>query len=82
MEYFLDSPLIAFQAWLTRDERVMASRINMTYNRPEQFKPTCGTSDPGVMQVECEIHVLVTKLSLVYDDYLTHAAAAFLLWPF
>ena len=34
-----------------RDERVMAASINATYSRPEKFKPSCGTSDPGIMQV-------------------------------
>ena len=29
----------------------MAARINMTYSRPDTFKPTCGTSDPGIMQL-------------------------------
>ena len=38
------------QSWLTREERQMAARINMTYARPEQFKPSCGTSDPSIMQ--------------------------------
>ena len=39
------------QSWLTREERQMAARINMTYARPEQFQPSCGTSDPSIMQV-------------------------------
>ena len=43
--------LLLLQARLTRDERRMAATINMTYDRPDQFKPTCGTSDPGIMQV-------------------------------
>ena len=34
-----------------RDERAMAASINATYSRPEKFKPSCGTSDPGIMQV-------------------------------
>ena len=42
---------LPLQSWLTRDERQMAARINMTYARPEQFQPSCGTSDPSIMQV-------------------------------
>ena len=42
--------LLLLQAWLTREERQMAARINMTYARPEQFQPSCGTSDPSIMQ--------------------------------
>ena len=34
-----------------RDEIAMAASINATYSRPERFKPSCGTSDPGIMQV-------------------------------
>ena len=34
-----------------RDERAMAASINASYSRPERFKPSCGTSDPGIMQV-------------------------------
>ena len=41
---------LLLQSWLTREERQMAARINMTYARPEQFKPSCGTSDPSIMQ--------------------------------
>ena len=42
---------VLLQSWLTREERQMAARINMTYARPEQFQPSCGTSDPSIMQV-------------------------------
>ena len=42
--------LLLLQSWLTREERQMAARINMTYARPEQFQPSCGTSDPSIMQ--------------------------------
>jgi len=38
-------------SWLTRDERKMASTIHMTHLRPESHKPTCGTSDPSIMQM-------------------------------
>ena len=41
---------VMLQSWLTREERQMAARINMTYARPEQFQPSCGTSDPSIMQ--------------------------------
>lgn len=34
-----------------RDEIAMAASINATYSRPERFKPSCGTSDPGIMQL-------------------------------
>lgn len=39
------------QSWLTRDERAEASRIPMNFHRAEAQRPTCGTSDPGVMQM-------------------------------
>ena len=29
----------------------MAARVNMSYSRPERHKPTCGTSDPSIMQM-------------------------------
>ena len=41
-----------------RDERAMAASINASYSRPERFKPSCGTSDPGIMQVR---HVATIK---------------------
>lgn len=41
----------AAQSWLTREERQHASQIKMTYRRPASQIPTCGTSDPGVMQM-------------------------------
>ena len=43
-----------------RDEIAMAASINATYSRPERFKPSCGTSDPGIMQVSTE-QILVEK---------------------
>jgi len=39
------------QSWLTREERQQASQIKMTFRRPADQVPTCGTSDPGVMQM-------------------------------
>ena len=47
----LCSQRLLLQSWLSREERQMAARINMTYARPEKFKPSCGTSDPSIMQV-------------------------------
>jgi len=41
----------AGQSWLTREERQQASQIKMTFRRPASQVPTCGTSDPGVMQM-------------------------------
>lgn len=38
-------------SWLTKEEREMASTIQMTHTRPEGHKPTCGTADPGIMQL-------------------------------
>jgi len=38
-------------SWLTKEERAMASSIKMTHVRPEGHKPTCGTADPGIMQL-------------------------------
>merc|ERR1712218_102859 len=35
----------------TKEERLEASKIEMNFRRPSSQVPTCGTSDPGVMQM-------------------------------
>ena len=44
------SPVLG-QSWLTREERAEAARIPMNFHRADSHRPTCGTSDPGVMQM-------------------------------
>lgn len=38
-------------SWITRDERKLASTIEITHVRPKGHQPTCGTSDPSIMQL-------------------------------
>ena len=52
-----------------RDERAMAASINATYSRPERFKPSCGTSDPGIMQVSRHLAKIKYKvIFFVHND--------------
>ena len=52
-----------------RDERAMAASINATYSRPERFKPSCGTSDPGIMQVSRNLAKIKYKvIFFVHND--------------
>jgi hypothetical protein len=44
-------PAAGAQSWLTRAERADASNIQMAFRRPQGEQPTCGTSDPGVVQM-------------------------------
>ena len=44
----------------------MASTIKMTHVRPEGHKPTCGTADPGIMQVFLSVfNITIVHLIIV-----------------